>query len=97
MQWKGTVTMGVPGVDREAGASPLAALGVVATKAEVLGGIFQGVPLGVGQGHPEALHGLCRGAPLCQNHLGSALGHLIPCRWTIRIVKMLGGVITNAT
>jgi len=57
--------MGAPGGDREVGASPLAALGVAATEVQVLRGISQGALLEAILGHPAALHGLCRGVPLC--------------------------------
>ena len=68
--------MGASGGDREAGALPLAALGVAATEAKVVLGIFRGVLLGAGQGHPAALRGSCRGAPLCHAHLDPAPVHL---------------------
>lgn len=65
MLWRGIVTMGAPGGDHKVGASPLAALGVAATKVQVLRGISQGALLGAVLGHPVALRGLCRGVPLC--------------------------------
>jgi len=72
MRWRERVTMGTLGGDREAGVPPLVALGVAATKVEVLRGIFQGVHLGASQGHPGALHGLCQRAALCHGHLDPA-------------------------
>ena len=89
MRWMGTATTGAPGEDHEAGVLPLAAYGVAAAKVEVLQGISQGVLPEAGQGHPAALHGLCRGAPLCQNRLGPAPCHPMSCRRMIRIIKSL--------
>ena len=87
--------MGAPEGDREAGVLHLVALGVAVTGAEVLRGIFQGV-LGAGQGHPAALHGSYRGAPLCHGRLDLAPVHLTRCRRKIKITKLLWDVITNA-
>ena len=87
--------MGAPEGDHEVGASPPPALGVAATKVGVLRGIFQGVLLGAGWGHPAALRDLCQGAP--PYPLGPAPVHPIRCKQTIKIIWMLQGVITNAT
>jgi hypothetical protein len=95
MLWRGTVIMGASEGDREAGASPLAVLGVAATKVEALRGISQEVILGTAQGHPEATHGLCRGVPLCQIHRGPALARPMSFRRTINAVKLLLSVFTN--
>lgn len=92
MQWRETVSMGVPGGDHGAGALPPPAPGA---EAGALQGIFQGAPLGAGQGHQAALHDMCREAP--PYRLGPAPVHPIRCRRMIKIIKILWDVNTNAT
>lgn len=89
--------MGAPGGDHEVGASPLAALEVAATKVQVLRGISQGALLGAVLGHPAALHGLCRGVPICSIHRGPTLARPALCRRTISIIKILWSAVINVT
>jgi hypothetical protein len=81
--------MGASGAGHGVEASPLAILGVAATKAEVLRGTFQGVLLEAARGRSIVIRGLCRGAPLCHNRLGPAHGHPKPCRRTIKMIKII--------
>lgn len=98
MQWRGTVIVGAPGAGREAGAAPLVVPGRAATIAKVLRGTFREVLPEVGQGHPAAPHGLCRGAPLCLGHLGPARCRKKTCRWMSKMIRVLRrSIITSAT
>lgn len=92
MRWRGTVTVGAPGAGREAGAPP-AVLGLMAT-VEVLPDTFQGVPPEAGRGHPTALHGLSRGAPLCHGHLGPARYRKTSCRRMSKVIRVLRRVLS---